>query len=118
MQKILKNSPTKYTSVLSESTAFNDKEVVSTDIPIINVAFSGDLDGGLLSGLTLLAGPSKTFKTNVALVCVKAYLNKHPDAVCVLYDSEGGVTPDYLKSQGVDPSRVVHIPVDHLEMLK
>ena len=65
MQKILKNSPTKYTSVLSESTAFNDKEVVSTDIPIINVAFSGDLDGGLLSGLTLLAGPSDRKSTRL-----------------------------------------------------
>lgn len=118
MQKILNNSPTKYAAILSESDSFNQKDVISTEIPIINVAFSGDLNGGLLSGLTLLAGPSKTFKTNVALVCVKAYLEKYPDAVCVLYDSEGGSTPDYLKSQGVDPSRVVHIPIDHLEMLK
>lgn len=118
MDKILKNSPTKYASKLSESAAFNKKDIITTDIPIINVAFSGEVDGGIYSGLTLLAGPSKTFKTNVALVCVRAYLDRFKDAVCVLYDSEGGITPDYLTSQGVDPNRVVHIPIEHLEMLK
>jgi type I restriction enzyme R subunit len=45
MQRILDNSPTKYTAVLSESTSFNKKDVIPTDIPIINVAFSGDIDG-------------------------------------------------------------------------
>lgn len=118
MEKILKNSPTKYASVLAKSPSFDKKDVISTDIPIINVAFSGDIDGGIYSGLTLLAGPSKTFKTNVALVCVRAYLNKYKESVCVLYDSEGGITPDYLKSQGIDPNRVIHIPIEHLEMLK
>lgn len=118
MEKLLKNSPTKYTSILSESASFNKKDVIPTDVPIINVAFSGDLNGGLQSGLTLLAGPSKTFKTNVALVCVRAYLNKYKDSVCVFYDSEGGTTPEYLKAQGVDPSRVIHVPIEHLEMLK
>ena len=118
MEKILKNSPTKYTSILSDSPSFNKKDIISTDIPIINIAFSGDLYGGIYSGLTLLAGSSKTYKTNVALVCVRAYLNKYKEAVCILYDSEGGSTPEYLLSQGVDPQRVVHIPVEHLEMLK
>lgn len=82
------------------------------------MAFSGKLNGGITSGLTLLAGPSKSFKTNCALVCVKAYLDKYEDAVCVLYDSEGGITPEYLAAQGIDPSRVAHIPIEHLEMLK
>jgi RecA/RadA recombinase len=116
--KILKNSPTKYATILSESTFFNNKDIIPMDIPIFNIGFSGELDGGMVSGLTLVAGPSKTFKTNIALVCVRAYLNQYKDAVCVLYDSEGGITPEYLKSQGVDPSRVVHIPIEHLEMLK
>lgn len=118
MEKILKNSPTKYTSILSESELFNEKDHIPTDVPILNIAFSGKVDGGICSGLTVFAGQSKTFKTNLSLVVVKAYLKKYPEAVCILYDSEGGATPDYLKSQGVDPSRVVHIPIDHLEMLK
>lgn len=118
LEKILKNSPTKYASILSESAMFNNKDTISTDIPIVNVAFSGELNGGITSGLTLFAGPSKSFKSNLALVCVKAYLNKYKDSVCVLYDSEGGMNPEYLESQGVDSTRVVHIPIEHLEMLK
>ena len=118
LDKILKVSPTKHTSILSESVMFKDKDVISTDVPIINVAFSGELDGGISSGLTILAGPSKTFKSNLALICVRSFLNKYKDSVCIFYDSEGGVTPDYLESLQIDPSRVVHVPIEHLEMLK
>lgn len=118
LERILKNSPTKHASILSESEFFKDKDVIPTDLPILNIAFSGSLDGGLSSGLTILAGASKSFKTLLALFCVKAYLDKYPEAVCVLYDSEGGITPEYLETNGIDPTRVVHIPIEHLEMLK
>lgn len=118
LKKILKNSPTKFTSILSESVMFKDKDIIPTDVPIINVAFSGDLNGGISSGLTLFAGPSKTFKSNLALICVRAFLNKYEDAICIFYDSEGGITPEYLKSLQIDPARVVHVPIEHIEMLK
>ena len=42
--------------------------MIPTDIPMLNVALSGDIDGGLTPGLTMLAGPSKHFKTSFALV--------------------------------------------------
>jgi RecA/RadA recombinase len=118
LEKLIKNSPTKHTSVLSESVMFKDKDIIPTEIPIVNLAFSGELDGGISSGLTLLAGPSKVFKTNLALVCVKAFMDKYEDGVCILYDSEGGATPDYLNSLGVDSNRVIHVPIEHIEMLK
>jgi len=118
LDKILKNSTTKYTSVLSESKMFNDKDRVSTGIPIVDIAFSGEIGGGITSGLTLLAGPSKSFKSLLALLCLKAFLEKYPDSIGVVYDSEGGMTPSYLKGIGIDSDRVVHIPIDHLEMLK
>lgn len=118
LEKILKNSPTKHSSILTDSVMFKDKDVIPTDIPIINLAFSGKLNGGLSSGLTLLAGPSKSFKSMLALVCVKAYLDKYEDAVCIFYDSEGGITPDYLRTMNINPDRVVHVPIEHVEMLK
>ena len=118
LKKLLANSPTKHSSVMSESVFFNSKEVVKTDVPIINIAFSGEVDGGLTSGLTLIAGPSRSYKSLLSLVCARAYLDKYKDAVAVLYDSEGGMTPDYLRTQGIDPSRVLHVPIEHLEMLK
>ena len=118
MKKLLAASPTKNAAVMTKSVFFNKKDVIPTAIPVINLAFSGDLNGGLTSGLTLLAGPSKSYKSLLSLVCVKAYFDKYPDAICILYDSEGGMSPEYLSAQGVDPERVIHIPIEHLEMLK
>jgi RecA/RadA recombinase len=118
LDRIIKNSSTKNTSVLSKSVFFQDKDIIPTDLPILNIAFSGSPVGGLTSGLTTIAGVSRTFKSLLGLLCVKAYLDKYSDAVAILYDSEGGITPEYLKSNGINPDRIVHVPIEHLEMLK
>lgn len=108
----------KTAEVLSDSKFFGKKDMIQTKLPILNVAFSGSLDGGLVPGLTIFAGMSKTFKTLLALYCMKAYLDKYPDAVALLYDSEFGITPEYLESMGIDTTRVIHIPIEHIEQLK
>lgn len=116
--KLLKNSKSKLTTSLDKSTLFNEKDLATTKIPILNIALSGSIRGGVSSGLTVLAGPSKHFKSNLGLTLVAAYLNKNPDAVCLFYDSEFGITDEYMKSFGIDPSRVIHTPIAHLEELK
>lgn len=108
----------KTAEILSKSTFFNKKDLIQTSLPILNVAFSGDLAGGLVPGLTIFAGESKTYKTLLSLYCLKAYLNKYEDAIGILYDSEFGITPEYLTQQGIDASRVLHIPIEHIEQLK
>ena len=105
-------------STLEDSIFFNEKEAVTTELPILNVAFSGRLDGGLTSGLTVFAGESKSFKTMLALYCMKAYFNKYKDAVAIFYDSEFGTPPSYLKQFGLDLSRIIHVPIVHIEALK
>ena len=105
-------------TILSESDMFKEQDLVRTDIPIINIAYSGKVDGGFGPGLTIFAGESKTFKTALALYCMKAYLDKHQDGIGILYDSEGGCNPQYIKSFGIDPNRIIHIPVEHVEQLK
>jgi hypothetical protein len=90
MDKLKKNSKVKGTSVLSQSEFFGDREVTPIDVPMLNVALSGKLDGGLVSGLTVLAGPSKHFKTSFALKIASAYLKSDPEAVMLFYDSEFG----------------------------
>jgi hypothetical protein len=64
MDKLKKNSKIKTAQTLSSSKFFQEKALVNTDVPMMNVALSGDVDGGLSSGLTVLAGPSKHFKTS------------------------------------------------------
>ena len=116
--RLIKASTSKMTATLTKSKFFNDKDVVRTKIPMLNIAISGALDGGMQSGLTIFAGPSKHFKSNMGLTMVSAYMNKYPDAICLFYDSEFGITPAYLKSMGVDPDRVIHTPVQSVEQLK
>ena len=118
MDKLKKNSKLKNTEVLSESKFFNEKDMTPTDVPMINVALSGSVDGGLAPGLTVLAGPSKHFKTSFALIMAAAYLKQHKDAVMLFYDSEFGSPQAYFEQFDVDTSRVLHTPITNVEELK
>ena len=82
MAKLKKNSKVSGTSVLSQSEFFNEKEITTIDVPMLNVALSGRVDGGLTSGLTVLAGPSKHFKTSFALKMAGAFLDANPEQLC------------------------------------
>ena len=118
MDKLKKNSKVKQTSVLSESKFFNNKDMIPTEVPMINVALSGDTKGGLAPGLTVLAGPSKHFKTSFALIMASAYLKKYKDAVLLFYDSEFGSPQTYFETFGIDTTRVLHTPITNVEELK
>ena len=118
MDKLKKNSKIKTTEVLQDSVFFQEQDVVVTDVPMVNVALSGDVDGGLTSGLTVLAGPSKHFKTSFALMMAASYLREHEDAVLLFYDSEFGSPQSYFESFGIDTSRVLHTPITDVEQLK
>lgn len=118
MNKLKKNSKLKETQILSDSKFFNDKDMVPTDVPMVNVALSGSVDGGLAPGLTVLAGPSKHFKTSFALLMAAAYMNKYPESVMLFYDSEFGSPASYFKQFGIDTARVLHTPITNVEELK
>ena len=92
--------------------------MIPTSIPIINVALSGKLDGGLTPGLTMWAGPSKHFKTAFSLLIAKSYLDKYEDAALLFYDSEFGTPQSYFDSFGIDTNRVLHTPLTDIEQLK
>lgn len=118
MDKLKKNSRVKETQVLSESKFFTQKDMIPTSVPMINVALSGRLDGGLTPGLTVLAGPSRHFKSSYSLLIAAAYLDKYPDAVMLFYDSEFGSPQSYFKNFGINTERVLHTPIKNIEELK
>ena len=118
LEKLKKASTIKETSVLSKSKFFTEKDMIQTDVPIVNVALSGNLDGGLTPGLTMFAGPSKHFKTAFALLMAKSYMNKYDDAVVLFYDSEFGTPQSYFDAFGIDTERVLHTPITDVEQLK
>jgi len=118
MDKLKKNSRIKETSVLATSKFFSEQDQCPTNVPMVNAALSGRIDGGLSSGLTVLAGPSKHFKTSFALLMASAYLKQHPDAIMLFYDSEFGSPQSYFESFNIDTSRVLHTPITDVEKLK
>ena len=118
LDKIKKNSSIKDSAILSKSKFFNDKDMIPTPVPIVNVALSGKLNGGLTPGLTMWAGPSKHFKTAFSLLMAKSYLDKYGDAALLFYDSEFGTPQSYFDSFGIDTDRVLHTPITDIEQLK
>jgi len=118
MAKLMKNSKVKFTERLDHSEFFKEKDYVDTGVPMMNVALSGKLDGGLSNGLTVLAGPSKHFKTSFALKMAAAYMEAKPDSVLLFYDSEFGSPQSYFEGFGIDTTRVLHTPVSDAEELK
>ena len=118
LDKIKKNSSIKDSAILAKSKFFNDKDMIPTAVPIINVALSGKLDGGLTPGLTMWAGPSKHFKTAFSLLMAKSYMDKYDDAALLFYDSEFGTPQSYFDSFGIDADRVLHTPITDIEQLK
>jgi RecA/RadA recombinase len=116
--KLIKNSTIELTSTLEDSKIFTKKDMIPTSVPMINVALSGTVDGGLTPGLTMLAGPSKHFKTGFALLLASSFLKKYKDGVILFYDSEFGTPQSYFETFGIPFDSVVHTPITDVEQLK
>ena len=68
INRLIKNSTIEETAILTDSKIYGKKDMVATHVPMVNVALSGSVDGGLTPGLTVLAGPSKHFKSAFSLL--------------------------------------------------
>ena len=118
LDKMKKSGRIGVANVLADSVYFTSKETIHTDLPVLNIAFSGDIDGGLTAGVTVVAGESKCYKSFLSIFAMKAYMDKYEDAVVLFYDSEFGIPVNYMESIGIDTSRIIHIPVTNLDELK
>jgi RecA/RadA recombinase len=116
--RLIKNSTIDFTATLTDSKIYGRKDMIPTRVPMINVALSGKIDGGLTPGLTVLAAPSKHFKTAFSLLMAAAFLKAHPDGIILFYDSEFGTPQSYFSSFGVPMESVVHTPITDIEQLK
>lgn len=118
-KRILKNSTSKYSSLVTASDAYNGEEVfIDTGIPMLNTALSGRVDGGLPIGTTVFAGPSKHFKTLYGLYVIEAFQKKYPEGVVMFYDSEFGVPKNYLNKFDLDLERIIHTSISTVEELR
>lgn len=118
LKRMQKNSVVKKASAMHESEVFKNLDQIKLPIPIMNLAYSGELDAGIKPGMHLVAGPSRHFKSKLCLVAVKAFLDQFKDGIVLFYDSEFGSIPEYWEQDGIDTTRVLHLPVMNLEELK
>jgi RecA/RadA recombinase len=118
MDRLKKTSSVEIASVLENSEVFGERQNCPTEVPIINIALSGTLKGGLTSGVTQIAGPSKHFKTGLALLLMRSFQTAHKDGAILFYDSEFGSPPAYFDTFGVDKKKVFHTPITDVEQLK
>jgi RecA/RadA recombinase len=116
--RLIKNSTISLTDSLTDSIIFAKKDMIPTSVPMINVALSGTVDGGMIPGLTMLAGPSKHFKTGFALLLASSFLRKYKDGIILFYDSEFGTPISYFETFGIPKDQVVHTPIMDIEELK
>jgi RecA/RadA recombinase len=119
LDMLMKNSKSKFTNTIQKSKYFNKTdEFITTSVKLLNVALSGEIDGGLGCGVTMIAGKPKRFKTLYGLTLVKAFLDKNPEGICLYYDTEGGAGKRYFQSLGIDVDRVLWTPCCTVEELK
>ena len=94
-------------------------DITRTSVPMFNVALSDKIEGGLIAGVTVLAGESKKFKSGFALFLASEYLKKYEDSVLLFYDSEFGTPKSYWEMFDIfGMNKAIHSPITDIEMLK
>ena len=116
--KLIKNSTLDMVSGIQDSKIYNEKDMIKTNVPMINVALSGSVEGGLSPGVTVMAGESRMFKSGFSLFLAAAYLKKYPDSVMLFYDVEFGTPKSYFEGFDMPMDRIIHCPLLNIEQLK
>nr|BAR37022.1 RecA-like protein [uncultured Mediterranean phage uvMED] len=113
IKDLVKSSGNEYASIVSDGVAAGDvDQFVDTGSYIFNALLSGSLNGGLpMNKITALAGESATGKTFFALGMVKQFLEDHPEAAVIYFESESALTKDMIEERGIDSNRIVIVPV-------
>ena len=85
---------------------------IDTGSYIFNALLSGSINGGLPSNkITALAGESATGKTFFLMGIVKNFLDSNPNAGVIYFESESAITKQMVIDRGIDPKRMVMMPV-------
>jgi len=114
LKDIVKEIGDDFTKLASEIT--DVEQFVDTGSYIFNGLCSGSIFGGVSSNkITALAGESSTGKTFFALAVVKNFLDTHPDAYTLYFDTESAISKSLLESRGIDMNRFVVINVVTIE---
>ena len=85
---------------------------IDTGSYIFNALLSGSVNGGLPANkITAIAGESATGKTYFLMGMVKSFLDSDPNAGVIFFESESAITRQMVVDRGIDPKRMVIMPV-------
>ncbi len=113
LKDIIKETGNEYASLVSDGVEAGDVDsFIDTGSYIFNALLSGSLYGGLPSNkITALAGESATGKTFFLMGIVKNFLDSNPDSGVIYFESESAITKQMVIDRGIDPERMVILPV-------
>jgi RecA/RadA recombinase len=113
LKDIIKTTGNEYASLVSDGVEAGDVDsFIDTGSYIFNALLSGSIYGGLPSNkITAVAGESATGKTFFIMGMVKSFLDDNPDAGVLYFESESAITKQMVIDRGIDPQRMVIIPV-------
>ena len=102
-----------YASIVDDGVETGDvASFIDTGSHIFNGLLSGSIYGGLPSNkITALAGESATGKTFFLMGIVKSFLDNDPNAGVIYFESESAITRQMVIDRGIDPKRMVIMPV-------
>ena len=113
LKDIIKEVGNEYASIVSDGVEAGDVDsFIDTGSYIFNALLSGSIYGGLASNkITAIAGESATGKTFFLMGIVKNFLDKNPNAGVIYFESESAITKQMIVDRGIDPERMVIMPV-------
>ena len=113
LKDIIKSTGNEYASLVADGVEAGDNDTfIDTGSYIFNALLSGSIYGGLPSNkITAIAGESATGKTYFLMGMVKNFLDKNPESGVVYFESESAITKQMVIDRGIDPNRMVMIPV-------
>jgi len=113
LKSIIKDVGNEYAYMVSDGVEAGDVDsFIDTGSHIFNALLSGSIYGGLASNkITAIAGESATGKTFFLMGIVKNFLDKNPNAGVLYFESESAITKQMVVDRGIDPDRMVILPV-------
>jgi len=113
LKNVIKDVGNEYASLVIDGVEAGDVDsFIDTGSYIFNGLLSGSLYGGLAANkITALAGESATGKTYFLMGIVKNFLDKDPNAGVIYFESESAITKQMVMDRGIDPNRMVIMPV-------
>tara|TARA_B100001250_G_scaffold402355_1_gene415386 strand:- start:10202 stop:11215 length:1014 start_codon:yes stop_codon:yes gene_type:complete len=113
LKQIIKETGNEFASIVEDGVEAGDVEdFIDTGSYILNGLLSGSIYKGLPANkITAFAGESATGKTFFVMGICKNFLDSNPDAGIIYFESESAITKQMVVDRGIDPKRMVIMPV-------